>query len=117
MSASGESALSALEQAQAAFDKAPNALIQPWSQELVRFLSIDVLGFSCLAIVLSAVLLWRTQASPSQVLKVFGVLSIVGFSALLLVVGYSNEQLTPIVGLFGAIAGYLLGKDTSPSKT
>lgn len=33
-------------------------------------------------------------------------------SSLLLVVGYSNDQLTPIVGLFGAIAGYLLGKDS-----
>ena len=41
-----------------------------------------------------------------------GVLAILAFSALLLVVGYSNEQLTPIIGLFGAIAGYLLGKET-----
>ena len=38
-------------------------------------------------------------------------------SALLLVVGYSNEQLTPIVGLFGAIAGYLLGKDVQLAST
>jgi len=43
-------------------------------------------------------------------LRAFGILSIICVSAVLLVVGYNNEQLTPSVGLFGAIAGYLLGK-------
>ena len=62
------------------------------------------------------VLLWRSGAPPHQVLRVFGVITILGFSALLLVVGYNNEQLTPIVGLFGAIAGYLLGKDSKTNK-
>jgi hypothetical protein len=33
-----------------------------------------------------------------------------------MVVGYSNEQLTPIIGLFGAVAGYLLGKDPGRSE-
>jgi pimeloyl-ACP methyl ester carboxylesterase len=28
----------------------------------------------------------------------------------------SNDQLTPIVGLFGAIAGYLLGRDSRQPK-
>ena len=41
---------------------------------------------------------------------------IVGLSALLLVAGFSNDQLTPIVGLFGAIAGYLPGKESKPTK-
>jgi len=44
------------------------------------------------------------------------VVIIVGLSALLLVAGFSNDQLTPIVGLFGAIAGYLLGKESKPTK-
>ncbi|MCI0557733.1 MAG: hypothetical protein MN733_04505, partial [Nitrososphaera sp.] len=61
-------------------------------------------------------LLWRQGSPPQQVLKIFGILSIIGVSALLLIVGYGNEQLTPIVGLFGAIAGYLLGKDSNSPK-
>ncbi|MCI0557732.1 MAG: hypothetical protein MN733_04500, partial [Nitrososphaera sp.] len=61
-------------------------------------------------------LLWRQGSPPQQVLKIFGILSIIGVSALLLIVGYGNEQLTPIVGLFGAIAGYLLGKDSNSAK-
>jgi hypothetical protein len=57
--------------------------------------------------------MWRSKAQPHHILRAFGILSIVALSALLMVVGYSNEQLTPIVGLFGAVAGYLLGKEAS----
>lgn len=119
MTTETETAMSALDTAQRALDKAhalPTTLTQPWSQELVKFLSIGVLGFSCIALIMATALLWRSGAPPHQVLRVFGLISILGFSALLLVVGYSNEQLTPIVGLFGAIAGYLLGKDSTTNK-
>lgn len=114
-----EAAMSALDNAQKAFDKAPvpsTTWVQPWSQELVTFLSIGVFVFSFSALIMATALLWRANARPQQVLKIFGVLSIIGFSALLLVVGYNNEQLTPIVGLFGAIAGYLLGKDSKAGE-
>jgi lipopolysaccharide export LptBFGC system permease protein LptF len=118
MAADTAGALAALDTAQTALDQAPAAaaVLQPWSQDLVQFLSLGVLGFSCIALLLAAALLWRAHASPHQVLRVFGVIAILGFSALLLVVGYNNEQLTPIVGLFGAIAGYLLGKDARSGK-
>lgn len=109
-----DDAMAALDRAQQALDQsgAAAALSQPWTPELVRFLSLGVLGLSGLALIMASALLWRAGASPHQVLRVFGVIVILGFSALLLVVGYNNEQLTPIVGLFGAIAGYLLGKDS-----
>lgn len=114
--------LHALDKAQNAVDAsasaatgAMNVSSQGWSAELVQFLSVSVLVFTFGALLLGATLLWRSRASPSNVLRVFGVICIIGISALLLVVGYSNEQLTPIVGLFGAIAGYLLGKDSSNS--
>ena len=111
-------AMAALEKAQTAFDTASvssGTWGQPWSSELVKFLSIGVLGFSAIALILASVLLWRTSAQPQQILRIFGIMTIIGFSVLLLVVGYSNEQLTPIIGLFGAIAGYLLGKDSKPN--
>ena len=49
-----DSAISALEQAQQAFDaaSAQAASVQPWSQELVKFLAMSVLGFSGLVLVL-----------------------------------------------------------------
>jgi membrane associated rhomboid family serine protease len=89
---------------------------QPWSQDLVMFLSVSVLSFCCLILIMATILLWRVGAAPQQVLRIFGVIAIIALSALLLVVGYNNEQLTPIVGLFGAISGYLLGKDPKASR-
>lgn len=86
---------------------------QPWSPELVKFLVLAVLVFTVIALLLSTVLLWKRSADPSAVLRIFGVLAIIGVSAILLVAGYSNQQLTPIIGLFGAIAGYLLGRDAN----
>jgi len=86
---------------------------QPWTPELVQFLSMSLLAFSALALIMASALLWRSNASPQHILRVFGILTIIGISALLLITGFSNDQLTPIIGLFGAIAGYLLGKDSS----
>ncbi|WP_305044221.1 hypothetical protein [Geoalkalibacter sp.] len=120
MAAQTESAMAALEAAQKAVDETAASTsagwIQPWSHELVSLLSISILVFSLIALIMATVLLWRSSAQPGQILRVFGILTIIGFSAFLLVVGYSNEQLTPIIGLFGAIAGYLLGKDSKPGK-
>jgi hypothetical protein len=118
--------ITALEQAQRAVEAATSLATrqaptstQGWSAELVQFLAVSILAFTFLALLLCTVLMWRNRASGYHVLRVFGIVFILGISALLLVVGYSNEQLTPIVGLFGAVAGYLLGKDTnstSPAK-
>ncbi len=119
MATDTETAMSGLDMAQKALDKvqaSPSTWVQPWSPELVQFLAIGVLGFSGVALIMATALLWRSGAPPHQVLRVFGILTILGFSALLLVVGYNNEQLTPIVGLFGAIAGYLLGKDSKANN-
>lgn len=118
MNSETENALANLEQQQSALDSmtsTANSLLQPWDAALVQFLSVSLLVFTAIVLLMAAGLLWRTKASPQHVLRIFGIISIVGVSALLLVTGYSNDQLTPIVGLFGAIAGYLLGKDSSAS--
>lgn len=113
-----ERMMAELDQAQRAVDagQGHSAIVQPWSPDLVIYLSMSVLGFSCLILFMATALLWRVQATPQQILRIFGIIAIVGLSALLLVVGYDNEQLTPIVGLFGAISGYLLGKDPKAGR-
>jgi len=111
-----DSALDALSQAQTAYDKHALSVAtgsQPWSQELVIKLVIGIIGLSVVIFLLVAVLMWRSNSDPQHILRIFGILTIITFSALLMVVGYSNEQLTPIIGLFGAVAGYLLGRDSS----
>lgn len=86
---------------------------QNWSQESVHFLGVSVLAFFVFTLVVAAVLLWRAQSSATEVTKLLGLLTIVGISSFLLVVGYTSEQLTPVMGLFGAIVGYILGKDAA----
>lgn len=123
--ASENDPLAALAAAQAAFEKSRAAgtaassqqWTQPWNAEIIQFLVVGLLAFAATTLILSAVLMWRSNATPHQILRIFGILSIISISALLLIVGYSNEQLTPIVGLFGAIAGYLLGKESNIDKS
>jgi uncharacterized YccA/Bax inhibitor family protein len=116
-----DGAIAALQQAQEARDQAvasTGASVggQPWSAELVTTLTLATLGFTLVVIFVAGVLLWRAHASPGHVLRTTGILSILGLATLLLVAGYGNEQLTPIVGLFGAIAGYLLGRDSRAAE-
>ena len=109
----------ALDAAQAAFNQSNSSVSQwsqPWTSEIIEFLTISLLTFAVISLSLSMILMWRSNATPHQILRVFGVLCIISVSALLLIVGYGNEQLTPIIGLFGAIAGYLLGKDSNTDK-
>lgn len=91
--------------------------VQSWTPELVKFLTVSLLVFTLASLALCATLLWRSKATGFHVLRVFGVITIIAVSALLLVVGYNDEQLTPIIGLFGAIAGYLLGKEKESPDT
>ena len=79
---------------------------------MIQTLTISVLGFSTIVLILCTVLLCKKDRDGYQTLRVFGIVLILCFSSILLIIGYSNEQLTPIVGLFGAIAGYLLGKES-----
>jgi hypothetical protein len=88
-------------------------LEQPWSPSLVTNLAWLILGFTLIVICLATFLLRKNDANGQMTLKVFGLTLIISMSALLLIVGYGKDQLTPIIGLFGAIAGYLLGKETS----
>jgi len=84
---------------------------QPWSPELVKFLGVAVLAFSLALAIVAAILLYKRAASSELVLKVLGLILVTSLSAFLMIVGYGNEQLTPVIGLFGAIAGYLLGQN------
>ena len=88
-----------------------------WSHDLVMQLSAGVLVFSAVLLIAGAILLARSRASPGEVVRLFGIVLIVTFSTVLVIVGYSNEQLTPIIGLFGAVAGYLLGKEPAAKTT
>jgi hypothetical protein len=86
------------------------------------WLSIGILVFA-LAVIL---IMWniirgatQTDArwSPMAVIRAFGLVLIISGAILLVTAGYRVEQISPAMGLLGAVAGYLLGsQERAPQK-
>lgn len=88
-----------------------------WTPELVMSLSTGILVFTAFILVLITYILIKCKLRGGYILKMYTIVLIISFSAYLCVTGYDNNQLAPILGLFGAIAGYLLGKDDVKRNT
>lgn len=83
-------------------------------------LSIAVLVFG--AVVTLALLFFLAQRTKESsldqlidVIKYPVVLVIIVGGLFLVTAGYGNEQIAPIIGLMGTIAGYLMGRSRNPS--
>lgn len=81
---------------------------QPWSSTIVITLSCLVLAFG-IAILISGAYMARHGFKPYTIIRFNGLVLVVVSSVMLVLVGYSQEQISPVIGLLGAIAGYLLG--------
>lgn len=76
-------------------------------------LSILLLAFAVLALTLEVGLIMRGKIESAGGIKLI-IITLIIFSVIFLVVcGYGNDQIAPVVGLLGTIAGYLLGKNTT----
>ena len=75
------------------------------------WLSLLVLLFGLVVALLQFALLRRNQALKSdEVMKTFALTLIVVGTLFAVTAGFGSEQVAPAMGLFGTIAGYLLGK-------
>jgi hypothetical protein len=74
------------------------------------YMSIAVLVFGLLVVVAQTLLFYRQKADVEEAFKYFIVTLIIIGALFLVTAGYGNEQIAPILGLLGTIAGYLLGK-------
>lgn len=81
-----------------------------WTPKLVSQLSIGIGSFAILSFIFVTFLIWKRRATPEQILRTFGILIIVFCAVFLVIAGYSQTQITPVIGLLGTIAGYLLGR-------
>lgn len=97
------------ETAKSIVESAPDG--QPWSPELVVTLSLSILVFGLLVLILMTFLYTRDRVSP-LILPAFGVPLIIVAAVVLVVAGFNSQQIAPVIGLLGTIAGYLLGKDS-----
>ncbi|HWH71840.1 MAG TPA: hypothetical protein VNT26_20930, partial [Candidatus Sulfotelmatobacter sp.] len=52
----------------------------------------------------------RNNKEPGEILKAFGIPLIILSAVFVVISGFSPNQLSPVMGLLGTIAGYLLGR-------
>ena len=77
-------------------------------------LTLIVLCFGLLALVL-LYLMVRHERAGSFELRIFIITILVFGSLLILSAGFGGDQLGPVIGFFGTIAGYILGRGDRPS--
>jgi uncharacterized membrane protein YfcA len=87
-----------------------------WTPELVSHLSLGIGLFAIGSFALVTFLLWKRR-NAEQILRTFGILIIVFAAVFLVIAGYSDTQITPVIGLLGTIAGYLLGRRIEPATS
>jgi uncharacterized membrane protein YfcA len=73
-------------------------------------LTLAIIGLGVLIILVMALVLRSKNASPDDTTRAFSITLIIIGTMVLISAGYSNDQIAPAMGLFGTIAGYLLGR-------
>jgi len=81
---------------------------QPWTAGLVQFLTTSVLVFGLLVIFTMAILVLNNSPT-GDILRLFTVPMVIVAAVFLVVTGFSDRQITPVIGLLGTLAGYVLG--------
>jgi len=80
-------------------------------------LSVSLLIFALLVLLLLTLI--ASKADPvwdhHAILRVFGLTLVVSMSVLLIIAGYDKDQIAPVMGLLGVVAGYLLGNSERPN--
>lgn len=83
-----------------------------WSTKDAMTISTVVLAFGFMVCLLAAYLMSKGRSADS-ILKSIGTILIIIAALFLIVAGYDDRQIAPVLGLLGTIAGYLLGKNGS----
>ncbi len=79
------------------------------------YLSSSLLVFGLVVLLLIGYLINKGK-DPEALLRSFGTILIIIAAVFLIVAGYSEKQIAPVIGLLGTVAGYLLGKSQSTDK-
>jgi hypothetical protein len=74
-------------------------------------LSVAILVFALVIFLFQTIVMAKLKLewTPSNILRFYGLTLIISGGLLLVVAGYSDQQIAPVIGLLGTIAGYLLG--------
>ncbi len=94
-------------------DKTPSKLYLT-RYELI--ISSMVLTFGVIVLLLQFLLMKSADIKSEGIISAFTVTLIIVGALFLIAAGYKTEDITPVIGLFGTVAGYVLGKETNKKK-
>jgi len=80
------------------------------------FLSLSVLLFGIFVIIQQAFIIRNSSFEANDIIKIFGLSFIIVATLFLITSGYSDRQIAPAMGLFGTIAGYILGRNSKSKE-
>jgi hypothetical protein len=83
-----------------------------WNAWLLLSLTILVIGFSVLVLHYMRSML-KDGHNASDVLRLATMPMVIAAAIFLLLLGFSNDQITPVIGLLGTMIGYILGSATT----
>jgi hypothetical protein len=87
------------------------------SSQVQLGLSIAVLAFGLILSISILYFLLKTGKGFGNItFKTIGIKLILTASLFLIVAGYSQDQITPVIGLLGTIAGFIFGSNLSPAN-
>ncbi|HZU24698.1 MAG TPA: hypothetical protein VFA04_04200 [Bryobacteraceae bacterium] len=73
-------------------------------------LALVVIGLGVVVIIGLSIVLKTRNGSPDDAIRGYAITLIIVGTMVLICAGYSNDQIAPAMGLFGTLAGYLLGR-------
>jgi len=76
-------------------------------------LALVVIGLGIAVIIALSVVLFKKETSAEDSIRGYALILIIIGTMVLICAGYSNDQIAPAMGLFGTVAGYLLGRKGS----
>jgi hypothetical protein len=80
------------------------------------WLSAEILLFGLGVIIIEFLLLRKAHVNAEEALRVYAVTLIIVGTLFAITAGFDSNQIAPAMGLFGTIAGYLLGKRATLSE-
>lgn len=83
-----------------------------WMSSLELWLSVSVLLFGLITLLIEISVIKSGDFKPDDSIKLLAVTLIVISTLFIITAGFDSEQIAPAMGLFGTVAGYMLGKVT-----
>jgi len=76
-------------------------------------LSLVIILLGVVVIIALSIVLRKKESLAEDVVRAYVLVLIIIGTMVLICAGYSNDQIAPAMGLFGTVAGYLLGRKGS----